>query len=52
MYINLKRAFLMGVLGCFFFLLPMCALQVVFHYRTEVSEDTANPLVSRLSRIF
>lgn len=50
MYINLKLAFLMRVLG--FFLLHMFSLQVVFHYRTEVSEDTANPLVSCLSRIF
>lgn len=49
-YINLKLAFLMRVLG--FFLLQMFSLQVVFHYRTEVSEDTANPLVSCLRRIF
>lgn len=50
MYINLKLAFLVRVQG--FFLLQMFSLQVVYHYRTEVSEDTANPLVSCLSRIF
>jgi len=34
------------------FLVEVLALQVVLHCRTEVSEDTANPLVNSLSRMF